>query len=241
MNNAKRVLIIVPTYNESMNVRELVPLVLAADKRIDILFIDDNSPDKTAAIVRKMMKTDKRLHLLERPGKMGLGTAYIAGFGWALDNGYGYVFEMDADLSHNPKYLPAMIAQLTGDADVVVGSRYVKGGGVVNWPAKRKWLSRLANIYASIFTWVRVRDLTAGFVGYRAEVLAAINFPTVRSNGYSFQIEMKFRCHRNGFRIREVPIIFADRERGESKISRNIIIEALHRCITLRFRYRPGK
>jgi len=233
-----RILIIIPTYNESMNIRALVPAVLAADKRIEILFVDDNSPDGTAGIIKSLMKKDKRLHLLERPGKMGLGTAYVAGFQYAISAGYDYIFEMDADFSHHPSYLPDLITALTTECDVVVGSRYIRGVSVAHWPIRRLVLSKLANVYASFFTGVKVKDLTAGFVGYSKKVLETIHVETVRSSGYAFQIEMKYRCKAHGFTIREVPIIFADRTLGESKISRGIIYEALYRCVILRWRYR---
>jgi len=241
MKKTSRILVIIPTYNESMNVKVITPLVLAVDPRIEILFIDDNSPDGTADLIRGLMRRNKRLHLHERPGKLGLGTAYVAGFRYALDHGYDYVFEMDADLSHDPKYLPDMIRTIETEADVVVGSRYIYGVSVAHWPLKRLLLSKLANVYASFFTGVRVKDLTAGFVGYKNTVLASIDVDTVRSSGYAFQIELKYRCHRNGFSIKEIPIIFADRQRGESKISRGIIFEALHRCISLRWSYRPSR
>jgi dolichol-phosphate mannosyltransferase len=239
-----RILVIIPTYNESMNIRQITPLVLDADARIEILFIDDNSPDGTARIIKSLIKKESRIHILERPGKMGLGTAYIAGFKYALaaeGGGYDYVFEMDADLSHDPKYLPELIRTLHTECDVVVGSRYIHGVSVAHWPLRRLMLSKFANVYASFFTGVKVKDLTAGFVGYKKNVLAAINLDTVRSNGYSFQIEMKYRCKVHGFAIKEVPIIFADRARGESKISRKIVYEALYRCVSLRWSYRVKK
>ncbi|HOG64729.1 MAG TPA: polyprenol monophosphomannose synthase [Spirochaetota bacterium] len=241
MKKKSRILVIIPTYNESMNVKVITPLVLAVDPRIEILFIDDNSPDGTAAILHAMIKRNKRIHILERPGKLGLGTAYVTGFQYALEHGYDYVFEMDADLSHDPKYLAAMIHTVEHEADVVVGSRYIHGVSVAHWPLKRLLLSKLANVYASFFTGVKVRDLTAGFVGYRNTVLADIDVASVRSSGYAFQIELKYRCHKQGYSIKEIPIIFADRERGESKISKGIIFEALHRCISLRWTYRPRR
>ena len=239
--NKSRILIVIPTYNESLNIGALLPLVLGADERIEVLFIDDNSPDGTAALIKSFMKNEPRVHIMERPGKMGLGTAYIAGFKYALEaegGGYDFIFEMDADLSHDPKYLPDLIQTLQDECDVVVGSRYIRGVSVAHWPLRRLMLSKFANVYASFFTGVKVKDLTAGFVGYKKSVLAAININTVRSNGYSFQIEMKYRCKAHGFAIKEVPIIFADRTLGESKISRKIVYEALWRCISLRWSYR---
>ena len=171
-----RYLIIVPTYNEIMNIKEFIPAVLKRDKKIDILVIDDNSPDKTARAVKNIMKTNKRVFILEREGKMGLGTAYIEGFKYGIEKKYKYIFEMDADFSHNPKYLIKMIESLNKGADVIIGSRYIHGVSVAHWPLKRLMLSKFANIYASIMTGVKVKDLTAGFVGYKRKVLENIDF-----------------------------------------------------------------
>ena len=183
-----------------------------------------------------MQKKEPRIHLLRRERTLGLGTAYVAGFRYALEQGYGYVFEMDADFSHNPVYLQDMIKVLVRQKqDVVVGSRYIDGVSVAHWPLKRLFLSKGANVYASLITGVRVKDLTAGFVGYRRRVLEAIDFEYVRSSGYAFQIEMKYRCSQWGFSIKEIPIIFADRDKGASTMSYRIIFEALLRCWTLRF------
>lgn len=237
-----RILVITPTYNEALNIRAFIPAVLAVDRRIDILIIDDNSPDKTGDIVARLQKKEPRLHLLRREKKLGLGTAYIAGFRYALEAGYDWVFEMDADFSHRPEYLPEMIAVLTGKkADVVVGSRYSDGISVAHWPLKRLLLSKGANVYAGLITGVRVKDLTAGFVGYRRKVLESIDFDRIRSTGYAFQIEMKYRCRQWGFTFREVPIIFADRHKGASKMSKGIIFEALLRCWTLRLGGKSAK
>lgn len=240
--NKNRILVITPTYNESMNIKAFIPAVLDIDRKIDILIIDDNSPDKTGDIVARMQKKNPRIHLLRREKKLGLGTAYVAGFKRGLEEGYGYMFEMDADFSHKPEYLKDMIPVLLKEKkDVVVGSRYIDGISVAHWPLKRLLLSKGANVYASMITGVKVKDLTAGFVGYRREVLDAIDFHYVKSSGYAFQIEMKYRCHQWGFSIREVPIIFTDRDKGLSKMSKGIIFEALFRCWGLRFSRKSEK
>ena len=236
-----RYLIIVPTYNEILNIKEFIPAVLKRDKKIDILVIDDNSPDKTARAVKNIMKTNKRVFILEREGKMGLGTAYIEGFKYGIEKKYKYIFEMDADFSHNPKYLIKMIESLNKGADVIIGSRYIHGVSVAHWPLKRLMLSKFANIYASIMTGVKVKDLTAGFVGYKRKVLENIDFHYIKASGYAFQIEMKYKSHLWDFKLKEIPIIFADREKGESKISKKIVYEALFRCVTLRFSKKPEK
>jgi len=234
--NRNRILVITPTYNESMNIKEFIPAVLAIDKKIDILIIDDNSPDKTGDIVEKMRRRNPRIRLMRREKKLGLGTAYVAGFKRGLEEGYGYLFEMDADFSHKPEYLKMMIPILVKEKEeVVVGSRYIDGVSVAHWPLKRLILSRGANMYASMITGVKVKDLTAGFVGYSREVLLSIDFQRIKSSGYAFQIEMKYRCHQGGFSIKEIPIIFTDRDKGLSKMSRGIILEALLRCWGLRF------
>lgn len=240
-NNKNKTLIIIPTYNEIMNIKQLIPAVLDMDENIEILFIDDNSPDGTATAIKKIMKKEPRIAILERERKLGLGTAYITGFKYAIENKYKYVFEMDADFSHNPAYLPEMIKTLNKGADVVVGSRYIHGVSVAHWPLKRLLLSKFANVYASFMTGIKIKDLTAGFVGYKRKVLETIDFHYIHSSGYSFQIEMKHRCSLWGFDIREIPIIFTDRTKGESKISRRIVYEALFRCLTLRFSRKPER
>lgn len=194
----------------------------------DILVVDDGSPDGTADIVREMQSSISGLFLEERRGKLGLGTAYIHGFRWALKHAYEVVFEMDADFSHNPKDLVRMNEELSNDrTDVVVGSRYVPGGGVLDWPRKRLWLSKVASFYVRMITGLPVHDVTAGFVGYQRKVLAGLDLDKIRFVGYSFQIEMKFASWTSGFRIKEIPILFKDREKGKSKMSTNIIHEAI--------------
>jgi dolichol-phosphate mannosyltransferase len=218
-------LIVVPTYNEIDNIRELIPRVLSHPHDIEILVVDDSSPDGTADVVAKMAASDPRIHLLRRPGKLGLGSAYIAGFRWALERDYDIVFEMDADFSHDPGVIPEFLAAIR-DADLVLGSRYLYGVTVINWPLKRLVLSYTANAYSRFLTGLPVRDATGGFKAFRREVLEAIDLSKVHSDGYSFQIEMSFLCWRKGYRMREIPIIFADRRVGISKMSRKIIMEA---------------
>lgn len=226
--NVKSHLVIIPTYNEKENIRSIISAVKELSVSFDVLVIDDGSPDGTADIVRDVQKVTPGLHLEERTGKLGLGTAYIHGFKWALAHNYDFIYEMDADFSHNPKDLVRMAGVLTGDqADVVVGSRYVEDGGVIDWPRKRLWLSKGASFYVRMITRMPVRDVTAGFVGYKNEVLSALNLDKIRFVGYSFQIEMKFASWTTGFRIKEIPILFKDRELGKSKMSTNIVHEAI--------------
>jgi dolichol-phosphate mannosyltransferase len=232
-------LIIVPTYNEAENVRGHAERLLDALPQADILFVDDNSPDGTGAIIDEMVLANPRIKVLHRAGKQGLGTAYIAGFGWGLQRDYKYLFEMDADGSHDSKYLPQMLALAEDGADAVVGSRNVPGGGTVNWGVGRKILSKGGSFYARTILGIDVRDVTAGFVCWRREVLENLDLPTVDSNGYSFQIEMKYRALKRGYRIVETPIIFVDRRVGQSKMSRAIVAEALLKVWALRFR--PGR
>jgi len=222
-----RALVIIPTYNEAENLPQIVPQILAQDRRIEVLIVDDNSPDGTGRIADQLAAENPRVHVEHREGKMGLGTAYLAGFRWALARDYEYVFEMDADRSHDPRHLPEFLAAIE-DADLVLGSRYLEGRvTVVNWPMGRLLLSYAANIYAKIVTGHRLFDATGGFKCFRRRVLAAIELDAVRSNGYSFQIEMSFRAHRLGFRIKEIPIVFVDRTEGESKMSGAIVREAI--------------
>jgi dolichol-phosphate mannosyltransferase len=230
-------LIIVPTYNEAENVRGIAERLLAALPVADVLFVDDNSPDGTGAILDEMAAGNPRIHVMHRAGKLGLGTAYIEGFGWGLARDYQYLYEMDADGSHDPKYLPQMLELAEDGADVVVGSRNVPGGGTVNWGLGRKLLSRGGSFYARTILGIDVRDVTAGFVCWRRAVLEALELTTVDSNGYSFQIEMKYRALKQGFRIVETPIIFVDRRVGQSKMSRAIVAEALLKVWALRFRH----
>jgi dolichol-phosphate mannosyltransferase len=233
-----KALIIVPTYNEADNVRGIAERLLDALPVADVLFVDDNSPDGTGAIIDELVATNARVHVLHRAGKLGLGTAYVEGFTWGLARDYAYLFEMDADGSHDPVYLPQMLALAEDGADVVVGSRNVPGGGTVNWGVGRKLLSRGGSFYARTILGIDVRDVTAGFVCWRRDVLESLDLPTVDSNGYSFQIEMKYRAIRRGYRVVETPIIFVDRRVGESKMSRAIVAEALLKVWALRVRHR---
>ncbi|HSD91100.1 MAG TPA: polyprenol monophosphomannose synthase [Kofleriaceae bacterium] len=229
-------LIIVPTYNEAENVRGIAERLLEALPVADVLFVDDNSPDGTGDILDEMAKANPRIHVMHRAGKLGLGTAYVEGFGWGLARDYKYLFEMDADGSHDPKYLPQMLALAEDGADAVVGSRNIPGGGTVNWGVGRKLLSKGGSFYARTILGIDVRDVTAGFVCWRRDVLEALDLPTVDSNGYSFQIEMKYRALKRGFRVVETPIVFVDRRVGQSKMSRAIVAEALLKVWALRFR-----
>ncbi len=223
----ERALVIVPTYNELSNLGQIVPDILAQDERIEILVVDDNSPDGTGELAEELAKGNPRIHVIHREGKQGLGTAYIAGFRWALERDYEYVFEMDADHSHDPKHLPEFL-EAVQDSDLVLGSRYLDGRvTVVNWPMTRLILSYSANIYARLVTGNKLCDATGGFKCFRRRVLEAIELDSVRSNGYSFQIEMSFRAKRKGFRITEIPIVFVDRTDGESKMSGAIVREAI--------------
>lgn len=229
-------LIVVPTYNERDNVRGVAAQFLAALPGTELLFVDDNSPDGTGAVLDELAAAEPRIHVMHRAGKLGLGTAYVEGFGWGLARGYDYLFEMDADGSHDPKYLPTMLSLAVDGADVVVGSRYVPGGGTENWGLGRKLISRGGGLYARTVLGVDVRDVTAGFVCWRRAALEAIDLSTVTSNGYSFQIEMKYRAVRKGLRLVETPIMFVDRRVGQSKMSRAIFAEALLKVWALRFR-----
>jgi dolichol-phosphate mannosyltransferase len=225
--STKRGVVIVPTYNEGHNIRALIAAVLATDPRLDLLIVDDNSPDGTGDIVEGIGKEQCRVHLLRRPGKMGLGTAYRDGFRWALAKDYELIFEMDADFSHSPSHLPEFLAA-SEKADFVLGSRYLDGKvTVVNWPMSRLLLSYGANIYARIVTGLRLWDATGGFKCFHRRVLEAIDLSDVRSNGYAFQIEMSFRAVRKGFKPIEIPIVFTDRTEGESKMSGHIVREAV--------------
>ena len=232
----KRV-VIIPTYNECENVARMTDKVMSLEGAFDLLYVDDGSPDGTADIIRtKIAEYGERVHLVERSGKLGLGTAYIAGFKWALERGYDEIFEMDCDFSHNPDDLLRLAARLESDADVVVGSRYVKGMNVVNWPLSRILISYGASLYVRLVTGMKVYDSTAGFVGYRAEVLRTINLDDIRMIGYGFQIEMKYMAKRHGFRLREESIVFTDRELGTSKMSGGIFGEAFIGVLKLPFR-----
>ena len=222
-----KALVVIPTYDEADNVRRIVPAVLAQDPDVHVLVVDDDSPDGTGAVVDEMREYESRLHVLHRQGKGGLGSAYIAGFQWALaETDAAYVFEMDADFSHDPASIPDFLDAIE-DADLVVGSRYLHGITVVNWPLSRLILSVGANIYASIVTGLPLKDCTGGFKCFRRETLQKLPLDRVRSDGYSFQIELNWHAHRQGLRIREIPIVFTDRAVGVSKMSKKIIWEAV--------------
>jgi dolichol-phosphate mannosyltransferase len=230
-----RGLVIVPTYNESANVPRLVPQILQQDERLEVLIIDDASPDGTGALADDLAAADRRVHAIHRSGKLGLGTAYLAGFQWALQHDFDWVFQMDADFSHDPNHLPKFIEGLA-DYDVVLGSRYLGGRvTVVNWPIGRLLLSYFANVYARWVTGLPVADATGGFKAFRREALEAIDLHRVGSEGYSFQIEMSLRAWKKGLRVGEVPIVFVDRSLGESKMSKKIVREAVWRVWKLRF------
>lgn len=223
---AKQILVIIPTYNEVQNIRDLVPLVLSQDPRIDILVVDDNSPDGTAAAVDELMDNEPRLNLIKRDSKMGLGTAYVAGFRFALKADYDLIFEMDADFSHDPAEIPNFISNLD-DNDLVIGSRYIKGVNVINWPISRLILSWLANLYTRIVTGLSVKDATSGYKCFKRKVLESIDLDTIHSDGYAFQIEMDYKAWKNGYRILEIPIVFVDRNVGISKMNHGIVREAV--------------
>jgi len=231
----ERALVIIPTYNERENVRRIIDTVLKQDGRIDVLIVDDGSPDGTGQIVSELEAADPRVHLFERAKKMGLGTAYIAGFRWALERDYQYIMEMDADFSHDPSHLPQFLRAIQ-DADLVLGSRYQQGRvTVVNWPITRLILSYSANLYARAVTGLPVWDATGGFKCFRRSVLEAIDLSRVRSNGYAFQIEMSYRAWKRDFRIVEIPIVFVDRTEGTSKMSKSIVREAIWMVWRLRW------
>ncbi len=219
-------LIIVPTYNELENIRRLLPELMALDPDIRVLVVDDNSPDGTGKLADELAAENERISVLHRPGKLGLGSAYVAGFKYAVQQDVDCVFEMDADFSHDPAMIPRFIEQIAS-CDVVIGSRYISGINVVNWPMSRLLLSYFANIYTRLVTGMTIRDTTSGYKCFRREVLENIDLDDVRSDGYAFQIEMNFRCWRKGYRMREIPIIFVDRRSGTSKLSRGVINEAV--------------
>jgi len=232
---AERALVIVPTFNERENITRLIGAILEQDDRLEILVVDDGSPDGTGDIVDSVMQHEPRVNILKRPHKMGLGTAYIAGFEWALRQGYDFVFEMDADFSHDPAHLSQFLGAIE-NADLVLGSRYRNGKvTVVNWPINRLLLSYFANVYARVVTGLPLWDATGGFKCFRRRVLEAIDLTQVRSNGYAFQIEMSFRAWRKHFKIVEIPIVFVDRTEGQSKMSRSIVREAIFMVWRLRF------
>ena len=239
--------IIIPTYNEKENIENMIRALMNLEHSFDVLVVDDGSPDGTASIVKRMMEVfPGRVHIIERSGKLGLGTAYIAGFKWALVNGYEYIFEMDADFSHNPADVPLLYSACANDGyDLSIGSRYVSGVNVVNWPMGRVLMSYFASKYVRFITRLPVYDTTAGFNCYRREVLETLNLDEIRFKGYAFQIEMKFTTHKCGFKIKEVPVIFVNRALGTSKMSGGIFSEALFGVVKLKleslFRKYPQK
>ena len=236
--------VIIPTYNEKENIENIIRTVFSLEHRFDILIIDDGSPDGTANSVKNLRAVEfkDRLHLVERQGKLGLGTAYIAGFKWALEHGYEYIFEMDADFSHDPNDVPRLYKACAEDgADVAIGSRYVTGVNVVNWPMGRVLMSYYASKYVRIVTGIPVHDTTAGFKCYRRRVLETIDLDAIRFKGYAFQIEMKFTAYKLGFKIKEVPVIFVNRQLGTSKMSGGIFGEALFGVMRLRWASICGK
>jgi dolichol-phosphate mannosyltransferase len=228
-------LVIIPTYNERENVENILRKIFSLPGNFHVLIVDDNSPDGTAAIVRQLQKEfPEQLHLMERAGKLGLGTAYIAGFRWALEREYEYIFEMDADFSHNPDDLQRLYIACARGMDMVIGSRYSNGVSVVNWPLSRVLMSYIASKYVRFMTGMRIHDTTAGFVCYRRRVLQSIPLDRIRMKGYGFQIEMKYLAYRLDFKIKEIPIIFIDRKEGASKMSGGIFNEALFGVLKLR-------
>ncbi len=227
-------LVIIPTYNEADNVRQLLPRVLEQHEGIEVLVVDDNSRDGTGAIVDEMRATEPRIHILHRPGKLGLGTAYVDGFRYALERDYDFVFEMDADFSHDPDSIPTFLEAIR-EADLVVGSRYLNGVTVVNWPLSRLILSYGANVYTRVITWMPLKDATGGFKCFRRTALAQLDLSRVSSDGYGFQIEMNFKVWRKGLRVREIPIVFTDRRVGISKMNKRIVWEAMWLVWKLRF------
>lgn len=235
-------LVIIPTFNEKENIAKIIAAVFSQPTPFHVLVVDDNSPDGTAGIVKKQQEAfSGQLHLLERQGKQGLGTAYLAGFKWGLEEGYEYLYEMDADFSHNPADLNRMQAELESDrCDLVVGSRYVKGGKVMNWPWDRILLSYGASMYVRLITWMPVKDPTAGFIGYHRKVLESIPLDKIRFVGYAFQIEMKYSAYQRKFRIKEIPITFVDRVEGTSKLSTGIVHEAVFGVLSMRWKHLMG-
>ena len=226
MADATKALIVIPTYNEIENIERIIKAIFSYQPDINILVVDDNSPDGTGDLVKKIQKDQKTIHLLERPGKQGLGAAYMAGFKFALQNGYEYIFEMDADFSHDPKEIPQFLKAID-TSDLVLGSRYIRGVNVVNWPLKRLLLSYYANVYTRLVTGMPICDATGGYKCFRRKVLEQIDFDKIHSTGYAFQIELTFKAWRKGFTVSEIPIIFIDRVFGESKLSKKIMYEAM--------------
>jgi len=235
-----KALVIIPTYNEKENISNIIKAVLDQDKSIDVLIVDDNSPDGTSAIVTDLMQKNKRINLIKRSGKLGLGSAYVTGFKWAIEKKYDYIFEMDADFSHDPAVLPVMLETIK-DYDLVIGSRYIKGINVVNWPLMRLILSYGASKYVRFITCMPINDPTGGFKCFRREVLETIDLDRILSDGYSFQVEMNYRTWLKKFRIKEIPIVFTDRRSGKSKMSKKIVREAIYMVWKLRFKHLKGE
>ena len=236
-----KTLIVTPTYDERDNLAPFLDGVFEVLPEAHVLVVDDASPDGTGALADRIAESDPRVHVMHRAGKMGLGSAYLAGFGWALERDYDLVFEMDTDLSHDPRYLPDFLAAFEGGADLVIGSRNVRGGGVEGWGLGRHVLSKGGSLYSRTILGLDVRDLTSGYKGFRREVLEGIGLSEVESEGYSFQVELTYRAIRRGFRVAEVPIIFVDRRAGESKMSRKIFAEAVMMMPKLRLDALLGK
>jgi dolichol-phosphate mannosyltransferase len=233
-------LVVVPTYNEAANIVPLIEQILAQGPQFDVLVVDDGSPDGTGDLVAAIAAATPRVQLHRRAGKLGLGTAYLAGFRQGLRQGYAYICEMDADFSHQPRYLPMLLGRAEREAEVAIGSRNVPGGRVENWPLLRRLISRGGSLYARLLLGLPVRDATGGFKCFRAEVLRQIDLDSIRSNGYAFQVEMNYRAHQAGFRISELPIVFPDRVAGDSKMSRRIVLEAALMVLRLRVAAAPA-
>ncbi len=230
----KKSIIIIPTYNELNNIQKLIPILREKYPNVDLLVVDDNSPDGTADSVKTMMKDDNQIHIIEREGKLGLGTAYVAGFRYMLERDYEVAIQMDADFSHDPDVIKDFLSEIE-ENDLVLGSRYISGVNVVNWPMSRLLLSYFANVYTKVITGMPVCDATGGFKCFKREVLQSIDLDKITSNGYSFQIEMNFKTFKKGFKIKEIPIIFVDRTDGDSKMSKSIVYEAIFMVWKLRF------
>lgn len=236
-----KALVVMPTYNEAENIARIIPEVLKQGDQFEILVVDDNSPDGTARLVKELQnRFEGRIHLMERPQKLGLGRAYVAGFKYALEKDYSYVFEMDSDFSHSPNDLPRFVEAIN-DADLVLGSRYVSGVNVINWPLSRLLLSYGASLYTRAITGMPIKDPTGGFKCFRRQVLESIDLERIHSGGYSFQIEMSFRALKKGFRIKEIPIVFSERAEGKSKMSPNIVREAIWMVWKLKFQSLLGR
>jgi len=229
-----KTLVIIPTYNEIENIEKIINEIQILNSTIDVLVVDDNSPDGTAKVVENILRNNNGVYLIRRESKMGLGTAYVAGFKFAIEQNYDYIFEMDADFSHNPQEIPRFLEEIKS-CDLVIGSRYVKGVNVVNWPLRRLILSYAANLYTRIITGIPVKDSTGGYKCFRRKILESIDLDRIHSGGYAFQIEMNFKTWKKGFKIREIPIVFVDRIEGISKMSKSIVREAIWMVWHLRF------